>query len=80
MLPPPNNLMDPPQGEQGIVEQVAKVRIQILSVRAKLETPSKNQDNRALSIQLQKLRQRLASLQRQLPPLRLVETNETNNL
>ena len=80
MLPPPNNLMDPPQGEQVIVEQVAKVRIQILSVRAKLETPSKNQDNQALSIQLQKLRQRLASLQRQLPPLRLEETNETNNL
>ena len=80
MPPPLNNLMDPPQGEQGIVEQVAKVRIQILSVRAKLETPSKNQDNRALSIQLQKLKSRLASLQRQLPPLRLVETNETNNL
>ena len=72
--------MDPPQGEQGIVEQVAKVRIQILSVRAKLETPSKNQDNQALSIQLQKLKSRLASLQRQLPPLRLEETNETNNL
>ena len=80
MYPLQNNLMDQPQVEQGIVEQVAKVRIQIISVLAKLETPSKNQDNWALSMQLQKLKQRLASLQRQLPPLRLVGNNETNNL